>query len=263
MNLIGHYACAASSDAEVRLGAVVPDLASVYRRKVRPLALARSWHAAADAQPVPGMTALLEGVAFHHAVDLRFHRAPLFTDLEAALATALREASDAPGLKRFLPAHVLAELYLDHLLLQEDEALGAGFYRDVARGRGLLTTFVARHPQADRSSFEAFLEHVLRERFVDAYQSHAGILGRMNRILVRFGQRPLGAAEQHAITACFGARETETATRLAAFIAEMRALPVSAGGTAPAGSQMSEKPLPPLRKVAARWARHSAAARTA
>lgn len=231
MNLIGHYTCAAVPSAAVRVGSVLPDLVALYRRKVRPLALARQWREAAGGARDDAFAGLLAGVDFHHAVDVRFHRAPLFESTAGALQEALLDASRTPGLKRFLPAHVLSELYLDHLLLRRDPGLADAFYRDVDGARALLTKFVARHPQADGPSFGAFLERIVDGRFVDAYRSHEGILERMNRILVRFGQRPLEEVEQEAVAAWFASAVGETEQALQAFLHAMHGLaPAAAAG---------------------------------
>jgi hypothetical protein len=236
MNLIGHYTCAAVPSPEVRAGAVLPDLAALYHRKVRPLALVRAW--SGDAAGVPGMEALLAGVAFHHTVDLHFHRAPLFERCTAAIQSALLGASRTPGLKRFLPTHVLCELYLDHLLLRRDPGLAEAFYRDVDGLRELLTTFVARHPHAERAAFDDFLAHIVAAGFVDAYRSHEGILGRMDRILVRFGQRTLEPAERAAVAAWFRAAEAETEPELERFLARMHAhAPPETAGAGAADAQ--------------------------
>lgn len=237
MNLVGHYACASVPSAEVRLGAVVPDLASIHRRKVRALPLAKAWREDGAAARVPGMEALLEGVDFHHTVDRHFHRAPLFRELERAIQEALLGASREPGLKRFLPAHVLAELFLDHLLLRGRPALGPAFYRDVTQGSELLTAFVDRHPMGDRAAFGGFLDHVVEGRFLAAYLDDGGILARMNRILVRFGQRALGAAEQAAVTRCFAEQRPLAEHRLAAFVEAMRALAPQGADASPAAQR--------------------------
>jgi len=222
MNLIGHYTCAAVPSPEVRAGAVLPDLVALYHRRVRPLALAKDWQARADGPA--GMADLLAGVAFHHEVDVHFHRAPLFRDTAAGIQAALLDASRAPGLKRFLPAHVLCELYLDHLLLRRDPGLGPAFYRDVAALTPLLAAFVSPHPRAEPAGFAAFLERLVADRFVAAYHTHAGILGRMDRILTRFGQRRLEAAEQQAVAAYFSRAEADAERAQGDFLQAMQAL---------------------------------------
>jgi hypothetical protein len=232
MNLIGHYACAAGSSPEVRVGSVLPDLASLYRRKVRALAVARQLRREPPGDPA--QEALLAGVEFHHAVDVDFHRSPLFLQRTGAIQAALLEASRAPGLKRFLPAHVLCELYLDHLLLRRQPALAEGFYRDVRGTQALLTEFMGRHPLAEAASFNAFLTSLTDGRFVDGYFSIAGVLGRMQRMLVRLGQRPLLECEQEAVTAWFLRAAPETERELMAFVAEAQRRmprPTSVSGT--------------------------------
>jgi len=221
MNLVGHFTCAAVPSAAVRAGAVLPDLVALYRRGVRPRALLRAWQAEAM---TPELLALRAGVDFHHAVDMRFHDSPLFRFCADGIQAALLHASRAPGLKRFLPAHVLCELYLDHLLLRRDPGLADALYRDLDAAGELMTTFVVRHPLAEAASFRAFVARIVQRRFVDAYRQHGGILERMNAILLRFGQRELSAAEQAAVAAWFRAEATETEARLEAFLREMHEL---------------------------------------
>jgi hypothetical protein len=219
MNLIGHFACTPTPAAPVRLGSVLPDLLGLYRRPVRAHALLKLW--AGETERLPGSDGLMAGMRFHHTVDAHFHRAPLFVELAGAIAAALRQASDAPGLRRFLPAHVLSELYLDHLLLRRRPALERAFYETLTEGRSLLTAFVARHPRADGASFGAFLARIERERFVADYHTHAGLFSRMNRILARYAQRPLLAPETEALERLFVRRAGATRAALDGFLAEM------------------------------------------
>jgi hypothetical protein len=223
MNLIGHFACAANAAPSVRLGAVLPDLLTLYGRKVRPLPLVRLWRK--EAAPPAEVHNVIEGIEFHHAVDVRFHRAPLFLENAAALQSRLREASRTPGLKRFLPAHVLTELFLDHLLLREEPGLLDGFTVALDGGRPLLEAFTRLHPRVEAGGFRTFLERVSADRFWEDYGSMAGIYYRMNRILRRFAQRPLEPVEERALTACFAERAEGAAQSLRAFVAAMRGLP--------------------------------------
>ena len=221
MNLIGHFTCAAVPSPEVRAGSVLPDLVALYRRAVRPRALLRAWE---QAEPAPEMAGLCAGVAFHHTVDARFHASPLFRFGADGIQAALLGASRAPGLKRFLPAHVLCELYLDHLLLLRDPGLADALYRDLEGALERIATFVARHPAADAASFRMFLERFVAGRFLAAYRTHAGVLERMNLMLPRFGQRTLGTAEQAAVAAWFREAADETERRLEPFLQEMHGL---------------------------------------
>jgi hypothetical protein len=217
MNLIGHLACAGEAPAAVRVGALLPDLLSLYRRKARPQPLVTHWseHGAA----LPGAEQVLAGIDFHHHVDRLFHRAPLFEQTTQAVQAALRAASSTPGLKRFLPGHVLTELYLDHLLLEETPAWEAVFYGALESERSaLLVPFAAAHPLVQGRMFSDFLERLIGGRFVADYRHVEGILDRMDRILLRFGQRSLEPAEQQAVADVFVERAGRVRGQLAEFI---------------------------------------------
>ena len=231
MNLIGHHLCASAAGRSYRLGAVLPDLLGLYRRRVRPRALAKLWEAnpQPEGQPQPEgrppfsptVSELLGGMDFHHVVDMHFHRAPLFTEVSGDLRRALLRASDTPGLKRFLPAHVLTELLLDHLAMARDPDAADRFHLDLVEGADDMKALVVAHPLAEEESFATFMARVLDDRFVEDYRTVEGILGRMNRILLRFGQRPLETSEQRAVEETFAEASSTMERRLADFIAAM------------------------------------------
>ncbi|HEX7925959.1 MAG TPA: hypothetical protein VF678_00110 [bacterium] len=221
MNLIGHLACAGEASAAVRVGALLPDLLSLYRRKARPQPLVAHWneHGAA----LSGADALVAGIDFHHHVDREFHHAPVFEDTATAVQAAMKAASDTPGLKRFLPAHVLTELFLDHLLLQDHPEWERVFYTTLeSQRRGLLLPFVSAHPLVHGRTFSEFLDRIIGGRFVEDYHHIDGILDRMDRVLVRFGQRALELGEQEAVAGVFASRAEIARVQLHAFIAATR-----------------------------------------
>jgi hypothetical protein len=221
MNLIGHLACAGDASAAVRVGALLPDLLSLYRRKARPQPLVAHWneHGAALA----GADAVVAGIGFHHHVDREFHHAPVFEETAAAVQAAMKAASDAPGLKRFLPAHVLTELFLDHLLLQDHPEWEREFYTALeSQRRPVLVPFVSAHPLVHGRTFSEFLDRIIDGRFIADYHHMEGIFDRMDRILVRFGQRSLETAEQDAVADVFTTRAGTVRVQLHAFIAATR-----------------------------------------
>ncbi|MCH7479018.1 MAG: PD40 domain-containing protein, partial [SAR324 cluster bacterium] len=127
MNLIGHLACALRYEPAVRVGSVLPDLLPLFRRRPRISTLARMWEG--EISPAPEMQALLRGIRFHRYVDVEFHHGALFRGCSGGLLAALKEASDAGGLKRFFPAHVLTELFFDRELMQHFPGLATDFNR--------------------------------------------------------------------------------------------------------------------------------------
>ena len=220
MNLLGHYCCAQPGSATLRIGSVLPDLASLYRRKVRPHHLDRLWRE--RCATLEGACELLTGMDFHRQVDAEFHKHSLFQETEAALSIALREASGTPGLKRFLPAHVLTEMLLDHLLLRQTPSTGDAFHNDLERCAPLLAEFVGEHPQAERETFAGFLRRIQVDRFVEDYRTHEGILYRMNRIQRFCGQRELEPGEEAAVRGVFETRQETIAPELEAFVEAWR-----------------------------------------
>ena len=221
MNLIGHLACAGEASAAVRVGALLPDLLSLYRRKARPQPLVAYWNE--HAASLPGADAVVAGIDFHHHVDRLFHHAPLFEETAAAVQAAMKAASDAPGLKRFLPAHVLTELFLDHLLLHERPEWERIFYSSLeSQRRVVLLPFVAAHPLIQARTFNEFLDRIIGGRFIADYHHLTGIFDRMDRVLVRFGQRALELVEQEAVADVFAKRTDLVRRQLHEFIAESR-----------------------------------------
>lgn len=221
MNLLSHFACARTLPPEVQAGSAMGDLLPLYRRRVRPLALMTHW--AGGPERPPALAAVAEGIRFHLHVDSRFHRDPLFLEPSRKLGDALRRASDTPGLKRFFPAHILTEMFLDHLLMAEDPGLVGAFY-DLFDGemRGLLARFVVPHAEADPATFARFLVRFGEDRFLEDYRDPEGILQRAGRLLERFGQRPLEAAERRAVRDVFDSERMALRGRLLQFVAAMR-----------------------------------------
>jgi hypothetical protein len=214
-------ACAGEASPAVRVGALLPDLLSLYRRKARPQPLVAHWRE--NAAALPGSDAVVAGIDFHHHVDRIFHHAALFEETAAAVQAALREASDTPGLKRFLPAHILTELFLDHLLLLERPEWEREFYAALeGQRRGLLLPFVAAHPLISSRTFSEFLDQIIGGRFISDYREVEGIMYRMNRVLVRFGQRSLESGEQTAVAALLARLEDDLRAKLHDFIASAR-----------------------------------------
>jgi len=231
MNLIGHFACAQALPQSGQLGALLPDVLALYSRRARIPALLAHW----EAQPETASAAapVLGGVRFHLHVDRVFHKHPLFTETARALRETLQAASDTPGLKRFFPAHVLTELYYDHLLLHGSPRLPDAFHAVLRDARDQALAFAEPHPAVERESLAAFLTRMVEGRFADAYLDFPGIFRRMNRMLGAHGQRELEAAETEAVRKRLTAHEATLRQELAAFVADMQHWSKAGGADAP------------------------------
>lgn len=197
MNVIGHLACARSLPERARLGALLPDVLTIYNRRCKVLPLLKKWeHATIDHPPIGE---IIDGIRFHLQVDVRFHKLPLFTLGFRGIRDTLSKAGNTPGLKRILPAHVLIELFLDHLLLLEYPHLEGEFYRLLDHHRGAIEELCEEHPKFDSGRFGEFLNRILGGGFLDEYFSIDGLIPRMNRIQSNLGQRPLELGEAAAL----------------------------------------------------------------
>jgi hypothetical protein len=86
----------------------------------------------------------------------------------------------------------------------------------------LLSPFVAAHPLVDADSFVGFIARLSSGRFLDEYGSHEGLLRRMDRVLIRFGQRPLEPAEHAAVIEVFHRHALATGVQLTEFVGALR-----------------------------------------
>ena len=221
MNLLAHYHLAGRGRPGHRLGAVLPDLLGMFSRKARPrqfMAFHQERLDQGDATPTI-YSEVLAGMAHHHAVDVVFHHHPVFTETQAAIQQTLVETSQAPGLKRFLPAHVLCELYLDHLLVHDHPTLPERFLADLSAGQQDVTEMAMQALPPCRNGFADFLRRVIRDRFVEDYQHLDGLFPRLQRILVRCRQRMLTADEITALKGCLTREKPAIQAALNAFMA--------------------------------------------
>ncbi len=239
MNVIGHMICAEHLGPEIALGAMLPDLLSLYDRAIRPRRLI---HVRAGGEAARDESeALREGVRFHFHVDSRFHRSELFRECSGIVRDRLLAASRAPGLKRFAVGHILAELFFDHLLIVESPARLAGFYDALDRHRSFpLHALLAAHEGIDRAGFSAFLTRLVHARFADDYLERAGLLLRMDRILVRLRQRRLERVEREAALAGLAGHAARAQEQLHAFIGAMRALAAPGAAASEAAASVSD-----------------------
>lgn len=126
MNFVGHAHFARRIQTLPRfvLGAMLPDLASMAGAKLRE----------------QDELTIAAGVRDHHLVDDVFHAAPTFCRLQAEAAEELSARGVGWGGARAV-AHVAPELFLDGLLLEEDDTLE--LYREAVTEAGRAETLAA------------------------------------------------------------------------------------------------------------------------
>jgi len=232
MNLLSHFVCAAHFPPEARLGSGLPDLLPLFNRELRIHPLADHWRK--QTQLDAPMLALLEGIRYHQYVDAKFHPHSLFRRFSAALKGVLRGAGGGEGMRYFFAAHILTEIYFDHLLMGLDTQLTADFYRQFSpQAIDLLVRFAQAHPSVEGPALRRFLEDVPVTRFLERYSTAEGMLKSANNVLRMMSQRRMTQGEEQAVMAHLASRHHHNPHALLAFIAAMQAAPGFQGVATP------------------------------
>ena len=203
---------------------MAPDLLPLYHRKIRVFGLLNNRPPLPEGETLgPLMEDFLAGVRFHLAVDREFHSQPFFERFSHGLAQGFQTASGPKGLKLFFPAHLLSEMYFDHLLITRHPGWTDELYqviRDV--GRETLTEFTQGHPLASPQGVNRFVGILLADRFLEDYREPEGLFFRAGRILAKCHQRQLTAEEQQAATGYLKRNGPQVWPDLWEFIGAMR-----------------------------------------
>ena len=129
MNFLAHYYLdSQSADSLFVIGLVTPDLMSLYNRGIR-FRERDILKATKNASLSTEEQTLLKGVSRHFEADGIFHDSAFFKDESSLIGKRLRDAFPAHNVERsFFVGHVLLELCLDRLLMQEYPSLTTSFY---------------------------------------------------------------------------------------------------------------------------------------
>ena len=166
-------------------GTALPDWLSVVdrRTRIRPKHLRSG---AADSGD-PRFARLVGGVKQHHHDDAWFHQSRAFTELSWQFTVDVRDA--LPPDQSFRPSflgHILVELLLDSVLIEENPARLEEYYASIEGVDGfLIEQFVERlvGRRADHLAF--FLGLFCRERFLADYADDQRLVYRLNQVLRR------------------------------------------------------------------------------
>lgn len=190
MNFLSHYFLDHQIDDSLFVvGASTPDLLSIFDRKIKFKEREISKRVQ-DREVTAEQLSFYQGVIRHFQVDKLFHSSDFFHEETQELSHKLRLSFPKNELQRsFFVAHILLELSLDRLLIQQDETLLYKFYQHFERctpqrikkltgwlaGRELLT------------SYDAFLGKFTRDQHLYRYKDWSYIVYVLKRILRRVG----------------------------------------------------------------------------
>jgi hypothetical protein len=180
-------------DAYFLAGTAVPDWLSVVDRRMRVRStLAAEW----VGHPDPVVSAIARGICQHHADDRWFHVSRAFAELSIDFSARARRALDGDeSFRCWFLGHILVELLLDALLIEQDPDHASLYYAAMDRVDPLaveraITTFTAH----DANGLAAFIFLFCRERFLWDYLSDAKLMLRLNQVMRRARLAPLPAS---------------------------------------------------------------------
>src|SRR5215210_8060913 len=171
-------------------GTAVPDWLSIVDRQVR--AKPKGARLLVDDRD-ERVSALARGVLQHHVDDDWFHQTAAFHELNVAFTGQIRTilAGDDGYRPAFL-GHILVELLLDAVLIEQEPAQLDAYYQALAAlDPNLVETTVNRMAPKSTDRLAPLLPRFLSERFLYDYADDGKLLHRLNQVMRRVNLPPL------------------------------------------------------------------------
>lgn len=168
----------------VLAGTAVPDWLSVVNRRVRARArLAQPWIEDPD-QVVAGVA---RGIVKHHHDDAWFHQTRAFVELSLQLTVEIRDLlPDDNGFRHSFLGHILVEILLDGVLIEQDVARLDAYYRELEQlNPAAISAAVHRMATGRADRLPEMIYLFCRERFLYDYLDDVKLLSRLNRVMRR------------------------------------------------------------------------------
>ncbi|HHG83281.1 MAG TPA: hypothetical protein ENJ82_00910 [Bacteroidetes bacterium] len=200
MNFISHfYADRTHTDSHFVIGSVSPDLLSIYNSQLR----IKNSHLSKFEKTGDNTVSegFWNGLERHFFVDKVFHSSPNFVIETKKISTLLTERfphTETP--RKFFIAHILLELLLDKILIDQKPGILEAFYAHFSSQGDFseiqrMTQLVSGN---QLNSYDAFLRKFLDKKYLYHYQEYDHITYVMRRILRRVRIAEIGFLEQDA-----------------------------------------------------------------
>ncbi len=184
MNFLSHFSLdRLHPDSEYLVGVCIPDLLSIYDRKLRIRHLSHHLHFPAPLQK------FYLGVIRHYDTDKVFHTCEFFERETHIVSADLRKLFPDGSVKRsYFVAHVLIEILIDKILIAEDDKLVSDFYFHFQKiGVNRITEMAQALLDTPVSTFSGFLQKFMDNQYLYHYESYEYIIFVLKRIVGRVG----------------------------------------------------------------------------
>jgi hypothetical protein len=143
------------------------------------------------------------GVLQHIDDDSKFHRSGAFLEVSAQLARMFREAlAPDDGVRPGFLGHIVSEMLLDAVLIDEHPGLLDAYYSAIARvDPESVEVAVNKMARNSTSRLAAFIPMFRREAFLRDYSDPARLLHRLNQVLRRVRLNPLPDESEEVLVA--------------------------------------------------------------
>lgn len=187
MNFVAHFFLDRDNESpHFAIGAATPDLLSIYNPELR---IKQAQIPAIESMELDaaGMD-LLAGIERHFEADRIFHSSPLFARETGEISRALSaQFADGEVPRKYFIAHVLLELVLDKVLIEQFPNLLDQYYRHFEAAAPFLgvqadTGQICRRPLPN---YDHFLQKFLENRYLYQYSRWDHIAYVLGRILRR------------------------------------------------------------------------------
>lgn len=171
-------------------GTAVPDWLSIIDRQVRAKPKGARLLVEDDD---PRVAAVARGIVQHHADDDWFHQTTAFHQLNVTFTGQIREVmSGDDGFRPAFLGHILVELLLDAVLIQQQPAQLDEYYQALAQVDAELVQQVVNQIAAKPTDRLApLLPRFINERFLYDYADDGKLLHRLNQVMRRVNLPPL------------------------------------------------------------------------
>jgi len=215
MNFISHFFLDRERVKESLffVGISTPDLVSVFDRNIR--LRANRMPVLPDPKADRAGHSFYRGVLRHFEGDKVFHSSTFFQQETHRICRLMEATIPAEQLERtFFVAHILFELVLDKVLIQEDGSLLPDFYETIAQQEGTdlirLTEWVAGRPLP---GYADFLERFMTRRYLYRYTDWEYVIYILRRIMLGVGVRSVTYLGEPAFLSLAARYEAELSQR--------------------------------------------------
>lgn len=206
MNYLSHYYFDLKDErSEYLMGIALPDLMGSFNRRYKCHEIPE-FKTAEPAVP-EDLWVLQEGINRHHRLDALFHNGTFFDSQTKWLGKELKELGFNSIHKYFFfYAHVLLEILLDRILLEEVPEIADRFYNQLdAVSEELIYSYfefnkLILHPEDFADHFQEFMKH----RFLFMYAKPDSVARAMGRIHFRLREDHLSEHDLNLLSSKVG-----------------------------------------------------------